>query len=144
MMAERNCKKCFHYKACKEVASHSGYGDINYTEIQCKHFIPTADVVPKSEVDYWKQQTFNACMNNGYLDPKIITHLLENADGHDDPTGEQGTDGLETAISYAKSKLASEIFAEIEKLKGTKYDWTDCVEWEGIAELKKKYTEGEQ
>ena len=50
-MAERNCKRCFHYKACKEVASHSGYIDINYTESQCKHFIPTADVVPKSEVE---------------------------------------------------------------------------------------------
>ena len=44
-MAERSCKKCFHYEACKEVASHSGYADINYTESQCKHFIPTADVV---------------------------------------------------------------------------------------------------
>lgn len=43
-MAERNCKKCFHHKACKEVASHSGYGDIDYTESQCKHFTPTADV----------------------------------------------------------------------------------------------------
>ena len=44
-MAERSCKKCFHYKACKEVASHSGYGDIYYAESQCKHFTPTADVV---------------------------------------------------------------------------------------------------
>ena len=43
-MTERNCKKCFHYKACKEVASHSGYSDISYTESQCKHFTPTADV----------------------------------------------------------------------------------------------------
>ena len=38
-MAERNCKKCFHYNACKEVASHSGYTDINYTESQCENFI---------------------------------------------------------------------------------------------------------
>lgn len=44
-MNERNCKKCFHYKACKEVASHSGYADINYTESQCKNFISAADVV---------------------------------------------------------------------------------------------------
>ncbi len=43
-MSERNCKKCFHYKACKEVASHSGYGDIYYTESQCKHFIFIDDV----------------------------------------------------------------------------------------------------
>lgn len=44
-MAERNCKKCFQYKACKEVASHSGYADINYTESQCKNFISADDVV---------------------------------------------------------------------------------------------------
>lgn len=44
-MAERKCKKCFHYKACKEVASHNGYADINYTESQCKNFICADDVV---------------------------------------------------------------------------------------------------
>lgn len=49
-MAERGCKKCFHYKACKEVASHSGYGDIHYTESQCKNFISADDVVPMAEV----------------------------------------------------------------------------------------------
>lgn len=43
-MAERNCKKCFHYNACKEVASHGGYSDISYTKSQCKHFI-SSDVV---------------------------------------------------------------------------------------------------
>lgn len=44
-MAERNCKKCFHYKACKEIASHNGYGDICYTESQCKNFIFIDDVL---------------------------------------------------------------------------------------------------
>ena len=44
-MAERSCKKCFHYKACKDVASHIGYGDICYTESQCKNFISADDVV---------------------------------------------------------------------------------------------------
>jgi len=32
-----------------------------------------------------------------------------------------------------------EIFDDIEKLKFTEYDWHDRVEWDGIAELKKKY-----
>ena len=41
MMAERNYKKCFRYKNFKEVASHSGYTDINYTENQRKNFICT-------------------------------------------------------------------------------------------------------
>ena len=27
-----------------------------------------ADVVPKSEVEYWKEQCFHACMHNGLLD----------------------------------------------------------------------------
>ena len=42
---------------------------------------------------------------------------------------------------YGKqSEVAKEIFEEIEKLKYTKYDWNDYVEWDAIAELKKKYT----
>lgn len=44
-MSERNCKKCFHYEACKEVASHNGYSDIYYTEKQCKNFISADDVI---------------------------------------------------------------------------------------------------
>lgn len=41
-----------------------------------------------------------------------------------------------------KTEVAREIFAEIEKLKSTKYDYNDYVEWEAIAELKNKYTGG--
>lgn len=44
-MSERDCKKCFHYEACKEVASHNGYSDIYYTESQCKNFIFVDDVI---------------------------------------------------------------------------------------------------
>ena len=41
---------------------------------------------------------------------------------------------------YVKqSEVAKEIFEEIEKLKYTKYDWNDYVEWDAIDELKKKY-----
>lgn len=47
-----------------------------------------------------------------------------------------------TADVAPKSEVAKEIFEEIEKLKHTKFDWSDVVEWDGIAELKKKYTEG--
>ena len=39
-----------------------------------------------------------------------------------------------------KSEVAKEIFEDIEKLKLTKFDWQDYVDWEGISELKKKYT----
>ena len=44
-MSEKDCKKCFHYEACKEVASHNGYSDIYYTESQCKNFIFVDDVI---------------------------------------------------------------------------------------------------
>ena len=41
---------------------------------------------------------------------------------------------------YVKqSEVAKEIFEDIEKLKLTKFDWQDYVDWEGISELKKKY-----
>ena len=43
-------------------------------------------------------------------------------------------------LKQIKVEVAKEIFEEIEKLKYTKYDWNDYVEWDAIAELKKKYT----
>ena len=51
-------------------------------------------------------------------------------------------DGMRASGVAPKSEVAKEIFEEIEKLKHTKFDWSDVVEWDGIAELKKKYTEG--
>ena len=53
-------------------------------------------------------------------------------------------DGMRASDVAPKSEIAKEIFGEIEKLKHTKFDWSDVVDWDGIAELKKKYTEGEQ
>lgn len=46
-------------------------------------------------------------------------------------------------LKQIKFEVAKEIFEDIEKLKLTKFDWQDYVDWEGISELKKKYT-GEQ
>lgn len=45
----------------------------------------TTDVAPRAEVEYWKEQCFRACMNNGCLDKAIV-----------------------------KAAVAREIFAEIE------------------------------
>lgn len=64
-MAERNCKECFHYKACKEVASHNGFRDIRYTESECNHFTPTADVVEVKH-GYWKDRYGNKYDNHLY------------------------------------------------------------------------------
>ena len=43
-------------------------------------------------------------------------------------------------LKQIKFEVAKEIFEDIEKLKLTKFDWQDYVDWEGISELKKKYT----
>ena len=48
-----------------------------------------------------------------------------------------------TADVAPRAEVAREIFEEIEKLKHTKWDWNDYVDWDAIAELKKKYTEDE-
>ena len=85
--------------------------------------MPTADVVPRAEVNRLMQEN------------KILS---QNAD-----TAYQ--DGLNEAQDLykeqIKSEVAREIFAEIEKLKHSKWDWNDVVEWDALAELKKKYTE---
>ncbi len=96
-MAERSCKKCFHYKACKEVASHSGYGDIYYTESQCKNFIFTDDIV-KVRHGYWEWEKKiepqaqnrlycsvcdNECLgrNNYYVKSDYCPHCFARMDG---------------------------------------------------------------
>ena len=65
-MAERNCKKCFHYKACKEVASHNVYADINYTESQCENFICADDVVKVVRCKDCKFRGTDDCLNSYY------------------------------------------------------------------------------
>jgi hypothetical protein len=70
--------------------------------------VPTADVAPKSEVE------------------RLQKHNTEYARKH-----------YEDGYNTAKSEVASEIFAEILKIKGL-----ELHDWLAIAELKKKYTEG--
>lgn len=41
-----------------------------------------------------------------------------------------------------KTDYARVIFEDIEKLKYTKFDWSDAVDWDDIAELRNKYIGG--
>lgn len=143
-MAERNCKRCFHYKACKEVVSHSGYGDINYTESQCKHFIPAAADVPKSKVEKLQAEAENLRNANADLALALLYEC--------EPTKEHLSE-LEKAV---REKVAKEIFEDIESVlaihfcswlpKGATehYDYYEGDLGDAIAELKKKYTVQEQ
>ena len=160
-MAERNCKKCFHYKACKEVASHSGYSDICYTESQCKHFTPTADVVPRAEVEGLRE------LNNNLLEAgqewqkraKQLEYVLLGVmhsvdkwlDGDEleqDEVNRAATMREKTLriVENARTEVARVIFEEIEKIAmyGTS-PFGLCLMSVGVAsfsKLKKKYTEG--
>lgn len=48
-------------------------------------------------------------------------------------------DALIRFLEQYKTAIAKNIFEDIENLKHTKFDWSDVVDWDGIAELKKKY-----
>lgn len=86
------------------------------------YHLPSADVAPRAEVEYWKEQCFHACMNNGCLDKAIV-----------------------------KTAVAKEILEEIERLitkeclifkdeNGIR-GYVDASVHYAIAELKKKYAE---
>lgn len=79
------CDKCIHGKVCA-MGFQFRRETANVT-IVCKDIVRKTDVAPRAEVEYWKEQCFHACMNNGCLDKAIV-----------------------------KAAVAREIFEEIEKL----------------------------
>lgn len=112
------CKGCIHDNVCNRDVGH-GYSI-------CPHYI-SADVVPKSEADKWVCK----CRDWHEVAELKSQFIVE----------------LEAELSEAKSKVAREIFAEIEfdihQLMFER-DETRAIAIEGvIANLKKKYTEGE-
>mgnify|MGYP003300668794 CR=1 FL=1 len=104
----------------------------NFKEIVRK--IPTADVVPKSEVDFLRasQNLHEAEFNEIKAELELRNSEIET---------------LKARLEVSKSEVAMEIFEEIEKVAFTYYidKETDkayrAVELAFIAELKKKYTE---
>lgn len=170
------CKECIHEKVCDAlIKSGCPYLDKEIpAEAFCLEFRNTADAVPKSEydavvsaldnstkeflklhddyqeakseVEYWKQQYFRSCVSNGCADEKFIEYLRTNAEIHNDPVGEDGVDGLESAITQAKAEVAIEILREIDNALSKFY----CYEYGMVRryipplliELKKKYTGG--
>lgn len=132
-----NCQDCIHYKVCyvvDQMTDLQEYKTAKDLKDDCEACILTADVVPKSEYDNLKSQ-FDA------LDHECDRLEMAESNRHD-------------AIEQAKTEVAREIFAEIElKLSendsfeitsdGKGLDYFDAKLAEEIAELKKKYQEGE-
>lgn len=127
------CEECLHFEVCE--ALEQGNGLMKVSPIHCGYYKPTADVVPKSEVDeivrQWKEEA--NCWQNNY-----IAELCDN--------------------EQIKQEVAREIFEEIDKIIDNHYNrhifgveelfdvekeavmnFSGDVTYD-IAELKKKYT----
>ena len=121
-------------KAMEEIDRIGGHNLCEWETIGVKALIdrqPTADVAPKSEVERLQAEVDRLKKDNEHI---LMQHRFQRR---------PGGDCWNDVIEKAKAEVAREIFEEIEKLKHTKFYWSDVVEWDGIAELKKEYTEGE-
>lgn len=108
---------CIHAEACRRYADNSTY----WQNGDCPIYKPTADVVPKSEVEeivrQWKEEA--NCWQNNY-----ITEIRAN--------------------EQIKAEIAREIFEEID----SNFYYDDVgdyvIDHMDYQELKKKYTESEE
>lgn len=123
------CENCIHDKVCDMWAVVSGIPFVNADT--CEHFSPTADVVPKSEVE-------------------LLEIELERARRKYLPSGLQACseeEAIKIGREYGKADVAREIFEEIERTFTVKYSMCTnpvlVLDSLSFAELKKKYQEGE-
>ena len=123
----RKCENCIHEEKCIEWLVETGASFVNAET--CKHY--AADVVPKSEVEkqkleIWKQQ--------GEIDR--LTRICNSyALQYGTVTDQQ------KVIDKAKAEVIEEIEKEIDSVRGLNFALQSLAHF--LAELKKKYTEGE-
>ena len=121
------CKDCIHGEVCDIFAHIRTLICNDNADKMCKMFKLTADVVPKSEVDSWKE----------VAETNMLVIL-----------------NMQDELTNAKANVATEIFEKIEEAlfnnhcvdDGTDYPTPHYFEElkDDIAELKKKHTEGAQ
>ena len=141
------CEDCLHYEVCE--ALEQGNGLMKVSPIHCGFYKPSADVVPKSEVD--RLETEVRLLTENSISAKypccvstskglILTKSLEEYD---------------KLLADIASEVASEIFEEIDKILNesrqgeyskefgflNRVSYNGYVLGKGLAELKKKYTE---
>lgn len=156
-MAE--CKGCFHYKVCD--------GDVGFGYAECPHYIPSADVVPKSEVERLEEELAkaNADVKN-YMKVAEYQQGLSVKRYHEIKRLNEDIERLQKALDayeetsglkQAKAEVAMAIFEEIEEgikaavsaltfastfHRGVKHEAYLSV-MRFIKTVEKKYTEGE-
>lgn len=114
----RICEDCIHNKVCNEWAVTSGIPFVSANT--CENFM-TADVVPRSEVEELNRE----CESLG----KTVNEASELIRK------------LKGKVEEAKAEVAREIFEEIYE---DCFDQFGHIDYEALAELKKKYTEEHQ
>ena len=147
--------KCDEYVSRYSVCKNCSNEVVDCGREKCPVYkAPTADVVPKSEYDAVVSAVDNSTkeflkLHDAYQEQKAEIERLQKAlDEYEETSG----------LKQAKAEVASEIFAEIEKVIGNKYEYYvfDNRDIEGIeqdaiiafadamkktfCELKKKYT----
>lgn len=102
---------------------------------------PTADVVPKSEVAILTAQ--NMALENAKYE---LQHELNKYKGVENIIKDNMGKLISAAINGAKQEIAREIFEEIDTMIFGTILPNDCaiISIAKLAELKKKYTEGEE
>ena len=131
-----NCKNCIHWGKCSKTNGKTRYygetiASDNVEEL-CEWFISTVDVVPKSEVENYKQiaETQQKLSMDRYFE---IKELKE-----DNERLKDDIEYLQDNVFKVRLEVAREIFEEIEKLH---LHITNEFDVRRYTELKKKYTE---
>lgn len=134
------CKDCFHWEACKEMYEAMGNslpGDFSGSAERCNTFVPSADVVPKSEIDELKTKLegYRQVCGEILIKNGVTVGLLDGKETVYIPKSIAKVT-KELAIRSTKQEVAREIFEEIDRM---------CIDTFGnfnhrvFAELKKKH-----
>ena len=119
MAKESICRNCFHSYVCEQFNENKDDNNKKCHFLN-DHYVPIADVVPKSEVDRLTNILDSYALQYGTVMDKHIV------------------------IEKARQEVAREIFEEIEKLSNVYQFPKDAhrvLDESDYAELKKKYTE---
>ena len=113
----KTCKDCLHVDVCEKLRP------LEYClDKGCSHFKPTADVVPKSEVEALEREI--ARLKKSTL-PSYCQAVSEE-------------EAIKIGKQYGRAEVAREIFEEIEK-RSSMWGGERHINYKVFAELKKKY-----
>ena len=143
------CNDCIHRCVCP-IADGCEYADEQHIHDDCEYFAPTADVVPKSEVDTLNKQLDELAEEHSDLivEKDQLFDEVVRLQAEVDRLQKHNTNVAFKHYDDGRKDVAREIFEEIEKILPTNMTVNGTFYRiylkDAIAELKKKYTEEKQ